>query len=430
MSSSQRNQISSQKIVGNFSIGIIAIIIIAFSFGVWYWLRTNTPGSGLGTDAKIYGRLAVAIIENRWADYRGTVFPPIYPIFLAVLYRIVGEPSVVAASIANIAVFSLIAGAASGVGYRYYGLMGGVFSGVFIAINPNLLFYANIPLTEMLFTLILLLAAIILQMYGRDYSLMWLIFASVLVGLGILTRVAMYYYLPPIILWLLYTAKGRIPKRIIPVSVFIAVVLLLIVPWTIIAAQLQNESTGWFGMFALHHGNRLAYYEALKEYLFESGTTFLTFGVPDSSMTNLERIREIVDFIITSPQKWVHLYFLKLYYHLQFFNLKDIPSTKIAIWSTGYWLIIWPLVIFNLLKSRKAWRTLIVWLIAANLLLHPLGHISRYHRYRIPIEPLIVLFAAGGLSMLLPIISKNIAPIWAKFRNFKENMEAGKDSVT
>ena len=33
--------------------GILAVVMIAFAFGIWFWLRTNTPGSQ-GGDAYQY----------------------------------------------------------------------------------------------------------------------------------------------------------------------------------------------------------------------------------------------------------------------------------------------------------------------------------------------------------------------------------------
>jgi len=300
---------------------------------------------------------------------------------------------------------------------RFYGPLAGYIGAAMVAINPNLLFMANLPQSEMLFTILLLLLALSLHSYAQKQSVKWLIVSGILAGLAALTRSALYIYIPVILVWIYIIYSGTPVARFKQVLSFFVVILLPIVLWSMWLSQTRGGGASGYGALALHLGNHEAYYIALKDYLFGSGFSWLQIRDPGGNLTDLQRLSEIWGFISASPLEWIHLYFLKLHYHLQFYNLKDIPFLRIAIWSSGYWLVIWPLVIVYLLKNRPAWFSAFVWIIGANLLLHPIIHTARYHRYRVPIEPLLVLLAVGGFSYLKPIVSMYTYHAWVKVRN-------------
>lgn len=383
---------------------LVSIFLAAFLFGMWYWLRTSEPGSGQGTDAKYYDQLAVNLIEKGRFDYGEIDFPPLYPLYLAFVYTIAGTPSVIAASVGNIFLFAVVAGLASWVGKRICESDLGYLAGLFVIINPDLLFFANLPQSEMLFLVLIVLLAFSLHQYQRSNQWRLLILSGVLAGLAIHTRAAFYLYLPVLLLWLFLIIPGSIRLRAIRVIVFMAGIVVLVLPWSIVMSDVQGEAVpiANYAATALYESNNQLYYETFKEYLFGDSYAFLGRQYPQ--LTVDEKVNEVWSFITESPLRWIHLYVLKLYYHLQFFNMKDIPSTTIAIWSNGFWLMVWPLTIVYLIKSQSVWKHVFIWIIGANLFLHPIMNISTYHRFRVPVEPLFAILAACGICLLIPII--------------------------
>lgn len=399
--------------------GILAVVMIAFAFGIWFWLRTNTPGSQ-GGDAYQYNRLAITLLEQGVLNYSGEtiVVPPIYPMFLALIYFLVGEPNFIVASIANVALFAIIAGIVTWASMRFVGLGAGYFAGLLVIINHDLLFWSPFALSEMLNIIFFVLFALSLKIFAMKSQVKWVVTAGVFAALANLTHASLMIYLPAVMIWFLVCTPGKLAQRLLYMVIFSLVVLILVVPWSIWISSNRDATVpvANYGFLTLHHGNNPEYYLNLREYLFGDSVSPVSADYYLPVLSDDLRIQEIWQFISQSPLDWLQLYFLKLYYHLQFFNMKDIPSIKIAIWSTAYWLLVWPLTILYLVKNRFIWRDVFVWLVLTNLCVYPLIHISRYHRYRTPIEPLLVLLAAGGFSLLLPYILKCTSPMWEKVR--------------
>lgn len=420
MNTVNERNLKDQHISRKHYFGLLAVVLIAFSFGVWFWLRTNTPGSQ-GGDAHQYNRLAVSLLEQGSLDYssESIVVPPLYPAFLALIYLIAGEPSFVAASIANIALFAFGAGLVGWACMRLFSPAAGYFAGIMIFVNHDLLFWSPFALSEMLNIVFFILFALALKAFALKLQNRWLIIAGVFAALANLTHASLMIYLPAVLLWFLFNHPGTIFVRLSRAVIFCVVLLILVMPWSSWISSNRDATVpvADYGFLTLHHGNNPEYHQALKDYLFGDSNTPRGEGYSLPNLTDRERLNEIWNYISTSPLDWFQLYLTKLYYHLQFYNMKDISSLKVAIWSTGYWFLVWPLAIIYLVKNKLAWRDILVWLIATNLFLYPLIHISRYHRYRIPIEPLIVLLAAGGFSLMLPYITNYISPIWVKVKD-------------
>jgi len=268
----------------------------------------------------------------------------------------------------------------------------------------------------MLYIIFFLLFALALHTFQKDYQNKWLMVAGIFAGLANLTHASLMMYLPLVVLWVIIITPGSIILKIWRALLFVLMILMIIMPWSIWVSNSRNAvvPVADYGFMGLYHGNHPDYYEALNDYLFGPGYSWLQTKNMGDGMSDSQRLQEVWMFIKNSPLKWLHLYFLKFYYHVQFFNLKDISSLKVAIWSTGYWLLAWSLSIFYIIKQKKAWQIIFLWLVLANLFIYPLIHISRYHRYRIPIEPLIVLLAAGGFSLVLPHITNYVSDLWGR----------------
>ena len=408
----------SQPIPKKHNIGLILLIVGAFIIGIWFWERTNVANAP-AADSYLYDRLAVGMIEQKWSYFfnESLIVPPLYPAFLAIVYLCAGKSNLIAASVANIALFALVVGLVGWVGMRQFSVAAGYLAGVLVAVNPDLLFWGPFVLSEMLFIFFLVLLAIALNVYSVKWEIHWLLFAGILAGLAALTRGAFQIYIVPILLWIIFVTPGSIVSRFLRSVFFCLVMLAMVIPYSYWISVNRNEVVVVvnYGLSLLAHGNRPEYYSTLMEYLFGSNLSWLNLNVPN--LPNDQILQVVWDFISSSPLDWMHLYLIKLYYHLQFFNMKDINSIRIAVWSTGYWLVVWPLVAAFIIKTHSPLRNIYLWIISANLFLHPLLNIERYHRFRIPVEPLFALLASGGVSLLIPYYSHYIPPTFRRIQN-------------
>lgn len=398
--------------------GLLLIVVVSFSFGIWYWLRTNTPGSQ-PRDFHTYNQLAISLIGQGTLDYSGIpIVPPGYPVFLALVYLLAGKVNVIAASVANIFLFSLVAGLTGWVGMRLYGPTAGYIAGILVSLSHDMVFISQFALSEFLYTLLLLFCAISLNKYFQLWKVGWLIVAGLFAGFAALTRGAILIYIPFILLWIVIITPGSIWFRLFRVVAFFTAFSVLAFLWSYWVSAKTNEfvPVANYGALQLYVGNNLTYYHALRASLFGPGFAWGEFSLP--ALSNEQMLLQVWRFIIDTPQIWLHLYLLKLYFHLQFYNLHDIPSIRIAIWSSIYWISIWSLVILFIVKNKHFWRSIFLWLIVANLFIHPLIYVAQYARYRVPVEPLLALLASGGFAMILPQIIQQCALAGNKLARF------------
>jgi 4-amino-4-deoxy-L-arabinose transferase-like glycosyltransferase len=178
--------------------------------------------------------------------------PPVYPGFLAAVYGIFGcdyGPVIVIQQVLGALVVvmgALLAG-------RLFGVRIGLWSGVVLSVHPLLIVYGSTLMTEAVFTFLLMAAmlslAIGLSGGGSRYSAV----AGLFMGLAILCRASFQLY-PPIVL-LLIVATAKDVRRAVRHSVcFLVPVLLLLSAWST-----KNYLTkGFFGLTSVGGANLLA----------------------------------------------------------------------------------------------------------------------------------------------------------------------------
>jgi 4-amino-4-deoxy-L-arabinose transferase-like glycosyltransferase len=156
-------------------------------------------------------------------------YPPIYPYFLAILYKATGGFQ--AARWAQAVLGALVVPAVGLAGARAFSARVGVLAAAVVAFYPELVWFAVHFWSETVFMLFLwwgferLLAADA----GAGRGLGRAVAAGVLFGLAILTRETILYFVPLAALWLGTGSRER--ARLCAVS-FLAAALLVVAPWT------------------------------------------------------------------------------------------------------------------------------------------------------------------------------------------------------
>ena len=395
-----------------------AVLILAAAVRFLLLLLWSPELSG---DALDYDRLARALLEGRgYVNARGmptSLRPPLYPAFVAAGYAL-GGGAVQAVrflqatlDLGTIALTFLI-------GRWLFGRGPGLLAALLISVNLGTVAATGRLLSETLFTFLLMAAVAMTVEWlraireGRVQAAVALgIGTGVLLGAGTLARGIFLLYIVPLIvlaawtLWVREPASDWTPPapalRKTTWGAVLAVpltFLLVLTPWTLrnyrvhgalipVTTQIgimlyasYNPPKGIFGLLPRDAVSAAA--EKLSE--------------PEASAV---LARAAVDSISTSPGKALRLAALKVLYFwapldweiLPFYGAFNPTYAFIAIWSLFYVAVRLPAE-----NSPPAWPAWIP-------ILYFFGMALLFHgspRYRLPVEPLLALFAATGLATL------------------------------
>ncbi len=387
-----------------FVITGIALSAFVLALGAWL-IRGNLHFNT--ADTYKYDMMAVSLLEHGTLGKNVTAAPG-YAVFLAMLYTVFGKSNLLAASLVNLGLFAILVFLVGTIGIRLFGRLPGYLAATALAINPDFLFNAHFAITEMLFTVVFMLLVVVLIRYRGTEALRWLGAAIILSGLAVLIRKAFLLYLPGILICLLWPVRDRKAGRLVHALIFLFGFLAITGAWSYrsshVAGRLVVITDQGYHEFSM--SNNADYLRYLTQALFGKGVppVIASWAPPDFVITdsNGERSPSGFRFVFQYPLDWIQLYLLKLYYHLQFFNLTNLHYfIGPAIISGLYWLGAWALALLFLVRGHIGETGFVcAVLVATNFLVHPLLNIEPYFRFRLPVEPFIVLLSAGGVSVL------------------------------
>lgn len=324
-------------------------------------------------------------------------YPPVYPYFIALLLS--GFGSLLAVKLAQAVVGALLVPAVGRLGARLFGDRAGGLAAVLTAIYPDLLWFSAHYWSETVFLALLfwgferLLAAAGPQ--GREPVLL----AGLLFGLASLTREPALYFIPLCALFLLRAPGGR--RHAV---VFLLAALAVVTPWTLRNHLVYDAfvPVSTFGPFNLWLGNtRATRAEVYAEYA----------AVPGRIGKYRHTQRRAVEAIAERQPGWI---FEKLRDELPRFWEAD--SQALAHLRRGAYESVSPgaarlasaavvlaylaaLALFVLGVARAPLgrgASLLLVFAAYYALLHVASH--GFARFRLPVLPILLLFAAAGLE--------------------------------
>lgn len=257
-----RNRLLAGVSVRHALVAILAVALIARLLVI-----VATPGFKPFTDSADYDRIAVHLAQHGTfpdsiaapAGGPEAFRPPLFPIALGAVYKIVGVSSAqtrwtagrVFEAVLGVVVVALIFLIARAIWTPAVALV----SAAMAAIYPPLVLIGSSLMTESLYVP-LVLGAVLAALRARESSRAWrwTVASGVLIGLAMLTRSNGVALLPAIAL-LVWTARPRRSWRSVrgPLAV-IGVAALMLVPWTIRNANAFGE----FVPFSTEGGSALA----------------------------------------------------------------------------------------------------------------------------------------------------------------------------
>ena len=394
----------------------LGIFLLALALRLaWVGYVQHRGGELFGPDAKSYDTLAVSLLEGKglqkW-DYEGlfsdpkqslivySFRPPFLPIVLAGVYGVAGHHFWVAR-----VVMALLSAATcvvvARIARRLFGGRAGVVAGLLMAVYPKLIYYSGDIVTETVYIFLLALAVAMLFAAGEAAHGPWRWpVAGALMGLATLTRSALLAFLPFAALWVLIVRRQK--ARAVGEAALLALgFLAAMAPWWVrnaavhasfVPATTEGGLTFWVtnweqadGGGHVDHTSQRGKFDRLSE--VEIDRKFYRLGWA---------------YVRGHPGHFLRLAATKFVRFWRLWPHASEPSVGVAA-ALVAGLTFAPvllLAIWGALLSRRQWRPLL-------LLYLLIGYYTALHmvfmaitRYRLPLEPFLIILAAHGLVSL------------------------------
>jgi tetratricopeptide (TPR) repeat protein len=383
----------------------------------------------LAGDGRTYDEWAQGIAAGEWLGKSVFYQAPLYPYFLGVLQLIIGH------DLWLIRLFQIVLGSLSCAllflaGRRLFSRAVGIVAGLILAgYAPAIFFDALIEKSILdLFILSLLLLVLVRSMDTPRWTLC--LAAGVILGLLGLSRenaLILAVVVPPWIL--LYFSESSFSTRLAWVGFFFAGLFMVLLPVGVRNYAVGGEfklTTAQFGpnFFIGNNPSADGTYGSIRKQIGEVQLE----GVDARRLAERETARHLspgevsahwmqksLDFIRAEPERWFALLSKKW---LMVWNAREVEdSDDLYIYRDWSWVlallsrlnhfgIIAPLAIAGIWLSRDQWRRL--WLLHAFILILAFSVAIFYvfGRYRLPLTPLLVLFAGAAIVAFIALFKQ------------------------
>jgi 4-amino-4-deoxy-L-arabinose transferase-like glycosyltransferase len=375
----------------------VAIIIFILAFATRLVFILLIPHHPLVSDDKDYDRLGFSLSQGEgYVNSLGepTAFrPPIYPLFLGIIYYIAGH------DLFWVRFMQAILGA--GICLLIYLIATIIFdrtianiSGFLCCFYPPLIVWTSEIMSETLFTFLLLLG--IWKIISRN-NYRSLLISGIIFGFALLTRGNLIFFFPFLFYWIFLSRKRNFLKA---TAILMSGVLLILLPWTFRNYNRLHSFVPLANISGITFYN--SYVAPDRGFGFTSlkGVNDEYYRLKSETEQSNYLMRKAIEYIKKSPKKVVKLTALKLLHFIYPFD--------------GYWYslsfgskynIFWGMVfcfslvgIVHHIKDKDIHKKLIYFLLVSFFICTIVFYGSP--RFRLPLEPLLICFAASGMIRL------------------------------
>jgi tetratricopeptide (TPR) repeat protein len=412
---------SNREILSYVSVWVVAFVMRA----IYLWHLGHSPAFDLLLgDAVTYDKWAGRIAQGDWLGQGVFYQAPLYPYFLGVLYSLFGR------DLLAVRLVQIILGASSCVllaraGRGFFNqTQTGILAGVLLAVYPTAIFFdCSIQKSVLDLFFVCALLAVLGKLLERSQNQWWLATGLVL-GLLALTRENALIFLPIVLTWLFVAWRGELWTRRLQwaglVLIGLAAVLLPVGGRNLLVGGEFHLTTAQLGPNFYMGNSRVAtgFYQPLRvgrgNAMFErDDATILAEQaagrkLKPSEVSNYWTAKTL-DEIRPDVFRWLRLIGRKW---LLVWNISEVGDSDDQ-YTYGDWSPLLqalnPLLHFGILCPLAAlgicltWnRRERVWLLYAMILVYA-GSVALFYvfsRYRFPLVPMLILFAAAGLTSL------------------------------
>ena len=410
----------------------------------------NTPFYNYrGIDAQQYHLMAVGFLKGTWPGEQAFFWPPLYPLFLGLLYKTIGQ---------NVTVLRILHATLGSVScVLVYFIARTVFNRRFVPIAAaiicclcgTLVYFDSQLLSGSLDVLLELLIIFSLLFASRRRQIGWWVLTGLVFGLSVINRGAILLFLPIILFWMYMVLRyhwGLEVKPEGPAFWKTAVAILLPVGLIVFPVVLHNVrydravvdkkpepvglkqfvSTGFLPIASnlginfylgnhwelrevnnINHPEHFIYFHRIKDEPAEK-------GIESAFGQSRYLVRQTLGHTFEKPVDFIKLMGLKVF---QLFNGAEIPRNanlyafrqysgilsillwkKIIAFPSG---LIIPLGLVGLFLSRELWRK--HFLLLGCLVIQSIFILAFFvtARYRLPAIPLLSIYAAFALEAFI-----------------------------
>lgn len=189
-------------------------------------------------------------------QYPGAYQPPGYVAFMASVMWITGR-SVLAVKIAQVLISTLSVLLVYAIGKAWFDRRHGLLAALFAALYPNFIAYSHYLWTETLFIFLILLAVWLLTRGPTGPNVKSAAAAGAVLGLAMLTRAAIVYFLPLLLIWLIVSMRDRWRVGLVSGAALLGAATVVVAPWTVRNYRLHDAFVliDTNGPFNLWRGN-------------------------------------------------------------------------------------------------------------------------------------------------------------------------------
>jgi 4-amino-4-deoxy-L-arabinose transferase-like glycosyltransferase len=386
---------------------------LALLLRVAFVLEVERHGFGFN-DSLFYNSVATALSEGR--GYTGlngaptAQWPPGFPFLLSLVYRVTG-PEPVAGELMNAVLGALNVAALYALAHRVFGRREAIVAAAALALLPGPILWTDVLVAETLYTL-LLTAFFVLVAYlpRRPWAVVVL---GVAIGLATLTRGEGVLLVPAVLaIW-----WPELPRRqlLLRGAALVAVAALTVLPWTVrntlvmdafVPLSTNSSTTLWSGHNPAATGSQNY---APHELLAQIPPTGKEREIEEGRLLR----REAFDYMVSHPARELELIPLKLVNLMRGDSwaldwVEDDRGAGPVIseqWTSvlrvvadfGWYAVLAATLAALTLLWRELWGNAVtrgvIALFAGSLVLYGFVYYGNY-RYRVPLEPLMLLVSA------------------------------------
>ena len=407
-------------------LALLAIIVLAVALRLaWIGYVNPNPNDGRMDDTVFYDQAGQSLSQAagylNFYGYPTAQWPPAYPFLLAGIYKAFGH-NITVPKVANALAGGLTCLLIYLIAARVFDRRVGLVGAFLFAVFPGQLFWSTLLMTESLTPALLCLMLLLFMLWvveRRDAG--WLRYGTLgaLFGVAILARgEGPVLLLAALIVWRLAVSSWRQYAK--EASVFTAVAVLVVLPWTIrnaisMHAFVPVTSAAGHTLLAGHQSDPYNPYHVFPEMKIQEKYKDVPFPAQEIKVEK-EALRESISFAVHHPVDEAYFPFVKFYHlfrsdadALGWINswapgqqlpalLSPRAKDAFSILANAYYI---PLMIiagigipvwFSVKDKRKLILVFFVgaW-VAVHLMLWPSG------RYHVALSPIFALWSAAAI---------------------------------
>jgi len=340
------------------------------------------------------------------------VMAPFYPYFLAFILQVFGKYGYLTVQLIQAVISSLICIIIYLTGLKIFDKKIAFIASILAALYLPLIYYCTVIWGAIFFAFLVTLYIYYLLRLQSDYNKYNLCFCGFILGIALLIDPVIVSFIPLSVLWLLFSLKTYIKISFKKVIMMLGITLVVITPWTIrnyilfnkfVFIKSQAGFTLWLGNNPHASGTERLVNDDSTEYkLPEEEYQYLTNL--DESERDRYFLLKALAFIKENREKSIELFlkkFKSFWWVIEKKTTGFSENTKIAVMKITYG-IPFVLALVGLLLSIKQIKSymLIIFLFISLSFIYSITVFPVY-RYRLPVEPYLLLFSSVSLSQLL-----------------------------